>query len=53
MNVDGGGEAENRTGEVEEEQRSFFETGGDAEVGDGDCKSSKKDLLPQTIADIV
>lgn len=49
----GGGEDEKRTGEVEEEQRSFLDRGGDADVGDGDCKSSKKDLLPHTIADIV
>lgn len=44
---------ENRTGEVEEEQRSLFETGPD----DADCgeegRSSKKDLLPHTTADIV
>lgn len=48
----GGDEDDNRIGEVEE-HRSFLEIGGDAEVGDGDCKSSKNDLLPQTIADIL
>ena len=43
---------ENRTGEVELEQRSLFETGGDADCGDAG-RSSKKDLLPHKIADIV
>lgn len=55
MRADAGGElvkGEGRTGEVEEEQRSFLETGGDVEV-DEVGNSSKKDLLPHTIADIV
>lgn len=56
---EGGGleKVENRTGEVEEEQRSLFETGGDddADCGDDDAASSSKNdlLLPHTIADIV
>lgn len=51
----GGGEGwkgEQRTGDVEEEQRSFLETGADGDVGDVG-RSSKKDLFPHTIADIV
>lgn len=49
-----GGEQENRTGEVAEEQRSFLETGGDPDTGDDVvCISSKKDLFPHTIADII
>ena len=43
---------ENRTGELEEEHRSRFEAGGDADCGD-EGRSSKKDLLPHTTADIV
>lgn len=48
----GGGETGNRTGEVEDEQRSFFALGGDDEPELGAGISSKYDLLPQTTADI-
>lgn len=37
---------------MEVKQRSFLEAGGDDEFGEV-CKSSKKDLFPHTIADIV
>lgn len=43
---------ENLTGELEVKQRSFLEAGGDAELGEF-CKSSKNDLFPHTIADIL
>ena len=43
---------ENLTGEVEVKQRSFLAAGGDAEFGDVG-RSSKNDLFPHTIADIV
>lgn len=48
-----GGATENRTGEVDDEQRSFFAIGGDAEPDVGAGISSKNDLLPQTTADII
>lgn len=46
-------DGENRTGEVDEKYLILFAAGGEDEVGDGDCKSSKNDLFPQTMADIV
>lgn len=59
MSAEDGGElvkGDRRTGEVEvefeEEQRSFLATGGAVEVDDVG-NSSKKDLFPHTIADIV